>query len=126
MPPPVGAMPTVATGRDQRASVGWRLASAALFLVLAFIVLVLVVIVINPDDVPRCEDGVSAEGECFDVTETERTLQIVVSIVGAVVGTAAALAALYFAITGRRGRLVLQLAGATFAVALLLVIVGRT
>jgi len=97
-----------------------------LILLLAFVVLVFMVIVINPDDIPRCDDGLSSEGECFDVTETQRTLQIVVSIVGSVVGALAALAALYFTVTGRRGRLVLQLTGATFAVGLLLVIVGRT
>lgn len=118
-------MAPVSEGPGGPASVGWRVASGLLILLLAFVVLVFMVIVINPDDIPRCDD-VSSEGECFDVTETQRTLQIVVSIVGSVVGALAALAALYFTVTGRRGRLVLQLTGATFAVGLLLVIVGRT
>ncbi len=119
-------MAPVSEGPGGSASVGWRVASGLLILLLAFVVLVFMVIVINPDDIPRCDDGRSSEGECFDVTETQRTLQIVVSIVGSVVGALAALAALYFTVTGRRGRLVLQLTGATFAVGLLLVIVGRT
>lgn len=121
-PPPPAA-------HDDKASGGWRALAVLLALVLAFGAAVMFVVAINPDETPRCEQFVSGEvaggGECYDITETQQLIQNIFAIPAGVLGALAALLALYFAATGRQGRLLVRLAGAAIVLGVAAVIVGQ-
>jgi len=123
-PPP----PPPAT-HDDKASGGWRALAVLLALVLAFGAAVMFVVAINPDDTPRCEQLelqlAAGGGECYDITETQQLIQNIFAIPAGVLATLAALLALYFAATGRQGRLLVRLAGAAVVLGVAAVIVGQ-
>jgi len=124
-PPP----PPATASADGKASGGWRALAVVLALVLAFGAAVMFVVAINPDDTPRCEQFVSGEvaggGECYDITETQQLIQNIFALPAAVLGALGALLALYFAATGRQGRLLVRLAGAAVVLGVAAVIVGQ-
>ena len=68
----------------------------------------------------------SAEGEdeCFDGSSAQKTATIVLGWPSGVLAGIAALVALYFAFTGRSGRLLLQLTGAAIALGVLSILIG--
>ncbi len=122
-PPP--APPPSATD-DDKASGGWRVLAVLLALVLAFGAAVMFVVAINPDDTPRCEQlGPAEGGECYQITETQQLIQNIFAIPAAVLAALAVLLALYFAATGRQGRLLVRLAGAAIVLGVAAVIVGQ-
>jgi hypothetical protein len=100
-----------------------------LALVLAFGAAVMIVLALNPDDTPRCEQFLSGEvvggGECYDITETQQLIQNIFAIPAGIIGAAAALLALFFAATGRQGRLLVRLTGAALVLGVGAVIVGQ-
>jgi len=114
---------------NDKASGGWRALAVLLALVLAFGAAVMFVVAINPDDTPRCEEFASGEvaggGECYDITETQQLIQNIFAIPAGVLAALAALMALYFAATGRQGRLLVRLAGAAVVLGVAAVIVGQ-
>lgn len=124
-PPP----PPTYTERDDKASGGWRALAVLLALVLAFGAAVMIVLALNPDNTPRCEQFVSGEvaggGECYDLTETQQLIQNIFAIPAGVLGALGALLALYFAATGRQGRLLVRLTVAAVVLGIGAVIVGQ-
>ena len=79
---------------------------------------------------PTCEDvltgqaALPSDGECFDGSSTQKTISLILGWPSGVLAGLAALLAIYFAATGRRGRLVLQLTGAAVVLGALSIIVG--
>ena len=124
-PPPPAADRT----DDGKASPMWRVLAVVLALALAFGAAVMIVLALNPDDTPRCEQFISGEvqggGECYDITETQQLIQNIFAIPAGVIGGIAALLALYFAATGRQGRLLVRLTVAALVLGIGAVIVGQ-
>jgi membrane-associated PAP2 superfamily phosphatase len=124
-PPP----PPTTSHDDGKAGGGWRALAVVLALVLAFGAAVMIVLALNPDDTPRCEQFLSGEvvggGECYDITETQQLIQNIFAIPAGIIGAAAALLALFFAATGRQGRLLVRLTGVALVLGVGAVIVGQ-
>jgi NhaP-type Na+/H+ or K+/H+ antiporter len=108
---------------DDKAGAGWRILAVVLALALAFGALVMFLVVINPDDTPRCEQALG--GECFDITKTQQTIQDIFALLAGIAGTGATLLALYFAATGRRGSQLLRLTVAAVALGVVTYVVGQ-
>jgi hypothetical protein len=113
-PPP----PPAAPADDETASGGWRALGVVLALALAFASAVMIIAMVDIGDTPRCDDraGVQAEilkegpdAECFDGSSAQKTISLVLGWPSGILAGIAALFALYFAATGRRGRTLLQL-----------------
>jgi hypothetical protein len=125
-PPPTGP---AATG-DETASGGWRALGVVLALALAFACAVMIVAMSDIGSTPTCDDVLSgaeplpSDGECFDGSSGQKTASLVLGWPSGVVAGIAALVALYFAATGRNGRLLLQLTGAAVALGALSILVG--
>jgi NhaP-type Na+/H+ or K+/H+ antiporter len=123
-PPPAGSRID-----DDKPSPLWRVLAVVLALALAFGAAVMIVLALNPDDTPRCEQLISGEiqavGECYDITETQQLIQNIFAIPAGVIGGIAALLALYFAATGRQGRLLVRLTVAALVLGIGAVIVGQ-
>ena len=100
-----------------------------LALVLVFGAAVMIVAMVDINDTPTCAD-VSAgkaqprEGHCFDGGKTQRLITVVVGFAGGAAGAVAALVALAFTFTGRRGRLVLQLTALAVVLSGLSILIG--
>lgn len=126
-PPPTGT--AVSGGGDDKAGWGWRIAALVLGLVLAFGVAVMVIVPLNPDDTPRCEQIQSGEVtdafECFDTTKNQQLAQNVVAIIAAALGTVAILLCLYFLFTGRRGSTLLKATAAAVAAGVIVFLIGQ-
>jgi len=105
-----------------------RAMAALAAIVLFFGAAVMFVIALNPDDTPRC-DEVAETGavstECFNISETQQTISSVLSVPAGVLAVFAGLAGLAVAATGRRGELMVRLAGGAVAFGLLTVIINR-
>lgn len=127
-PPPPPSGPAV-SGGDGKAGWGWRIGALILGLVLAFGVAVMVVIPVNPDDTPRCEQIESGEVtdafECFDTTKGQQTAQNVVAVIAAALGLVAILFCLYFVFTGRRGNTLLKVTGAAVIAGIIVFLIGQ-
>ena len=114
-PPPEAPAPASAPSEEPKASGLMRFFAVLATLVLLFGVAVMVIVVINPDNLPLCEDVASGDAqlgptnECLDSSETEYTLTRIVAAAAAVVGGLAALLGLVVAFTGRRGSLMVKL-----------------
>lgn len=124
-PPP----PPPADRSDGKAGGGWRALAVVLALALAFGVAVMFVVAINPDDTPRCEQITSGEvvgaTECYDITETQESVQMVLAWAAGVVGAIALLLALAFAATGRRGSLLVKVTVAALVLGAIVVVIGQ-
>lgn len=120
-PPPAG------DGEPGKAGAGLRLLALLLAFALAFGGAVLIIVALNPDDTPRCEELVRAQlaGECFDVTKTQQTVQAVLAFPAGVLAGLAALVGLVVAFTGRRGQLMLRLVVPAVVLGALAVLVGQ-
>lgn len=87
-------------------------------IVLLFAVAVMVLIVVNPDDLPLCDDVASGAAklgstlECLDSSSGVYNVQRVLAGITGLIGLAAALLGLYAGATGRRFRLWIQLTAA--------------
>ena len=101
-----------------RAGVGyWRLAGIVLAPVLAFGCAVMLVAMSDIGGTPTCQEMSSgsaialSDGDCFSGSSFQKAITLGLGWTGGAIAGLAALAALGFAITGRRGRLALRLAG---------------
>jgi hypothetical protein len=108
-----------------------RALAALVSLVLLFGVAVMVIVVINPDDLPLCDDVASGAAqlgptlECIDSSEGAYNAQRVVAGLAAIVGGLAALLGFYVAATGRRGSLMVKLTLAAVALAAVAFAIGE-
>lgn len=125
-PPP----PPPTAGEDEKASGGWRALGVVLALALAFACAVMIVAMGEIGDTPTCDDILSgeaalpADGECFDGSSAQKTISLILGWPSGILAGIAALMALYFAATGRRGRLLLQLTGAAIVLGALSILIG--
>jgi hypothetical protein len=109
-PPPEPQAP-----EEPKASGLMRFFAVLATLVLLFGVAVMVIVVINPDDLPLCDDVRSGEAalgptlECLDSSEAMYTVTRVIAAVAGAIGALAALLGLYVAATGRRAALFMRL-----------------
>jgi hypothetical protein len=117
-------------GDADGATGGWRVLGIVLALALAFACAVMVVAMADIGETPTCDDVLSgeaalpADGECFDGSSTQKTISLILGWPSGVVAGIAALLALFFAATGRQGRLVLQLTGAAVVLGGLSILIG--
>ena len=126
-PPPPGRAPV----DEDKAGGGWRALGVLLALALAFACAVMVIAMVDIGGTPRCDDpaGIAealaeGENECFDGSSTQKVLTLVLGWPSGILAGIAALVALYFAATGRRGRLLLQLTAAAIALGVLSIVIG--
>ena len=119
-PPPPGQEPYLAAS-PPKAGGGWRALAVLLAIILAFGAAVIIAVMADLGDRPRCDDiaallqakpNANGKVECFDVGSTQRVVSLGLGWIGGVLAGLAALLALAFAITGRRGRLLLQVTAA--------------
>jgi hypothetical protein len=126
-PPPGGAGPP----DEGEPSAGWRILAVLLALVLAFAAAVMIVAMVDIGGTPRCDDPealaeavAEGEDECFDGSSAQKTISLVLGWPSGILAAIAALVALFFAFTGRSGRLVLQLTGAAVFLGVLSILIG--
>jgi hypothetical protein len=126
--PPPPTPPT--TADDDKAGAGWRILALVLALALAFACAVMIVVATDIADTATCDDvraGVALpneDNECYDGSSTAKTIQVVLAWPSGVLAGIAALVALFFTATGRRGRLLLQLTAAAIVLGALSILVG--
>jgi hypothetical protein len=125
-PPP----PPPATPEEEKAGGGWRVLGVVLALALAFACAVMVIAMADIGDTPTCDDVLSGEAElpsdneCFDGSNGQKTASLIFGWPSGVLAGIAALFALYFAATGRRGRTLLQLVGVAVVLGALSIGIG--
>ncbi len=83
----------------------------------------MIVIGLNPDDTPRCDQ--ITIGECFDVTKTQQTIQTVFAWAAGIAGAIAVLFALYMTFTGRRAATTLKATFIAVVLGVITVAVGQ-
>ena len=105
-----------------------RVGAVLLALVLAFVCAVGVAVMVDIGDTTPCADvqsisDLNDEGECYDGSDTKKTIALVLGWPGSALAGIAALLALGFAIRGRGGRtLVMTIAAAALLIAASLII----
>ena len=126
-PPPPGAGPA----DEGKAGGGWRVLAVVLALALAFACAVMVIAMADIGGTPRCDDPQAiaqalAEGEteCFDGSSAQKAATLILGWPSGILAGIAALVALFFAATGRHGRLLLQLTGASIVLGVLSILIG--
>jgi hypothetical protein len=140
-PPPEPPQPPPPSGAPSEAEMentGWRLLGVLLALALAFACAVMVVTQVDIGDTPRCDDFAAveeernrelAEGgdgvvECFDGSQAQKVISLVLGWPSAILAGIAALVALFFAATGRQGPLLLRLTGTAIVLGGLSILIG--
>jgi hypothetical protein len=124
-PPPPPAAPD-----EEKASGGWRVLGIVLALALAFACAVMIIAMADIGDTPTCDDVLSgkaalpSDNECFDGSSAQKTISLVLGWPSGVLAGIAALFALYFAATGRRGRTLLQLVAVAIVLGALSIGIG--
>lgn len=109
---------------------GWRALGVVLALALAFACAVMVIAMSDIGSTPTCDDifageaQIPADGECFDGSSGQKTASVVLGWPSGVLAGIAALVALFFAGTGRHGRLLLQLTGAAILLGAASILIG--
>lgn len=105
-----------------------RLLVIILSVLLGFGGAVMFVVGLDINDLASCENPAeviaSGETECFDGSEGIKPVVVGLSIASGVVGGIALIVGLIFAVTGTRGRLFAQVAGAAVVLAVLAFILG--
>ncbi len=127
-PPPPSETPAPA---EEKTSGPMRALAVLVSLILLFGVAVMVIVAINPDNLPLCGDVESGEAtlgptnECLDSSSAVYNIQRVVAAGAALVGGLAALLGFYVGATGRRGRLMVQLTVAALVLGGVVFLVGE-
>jgi hypothetical protein len=107
-----------ATPGPRRASDERRVLAALLAILLAIGAAVVLIAMVHVGHWPRCGDTVAvrraasahhARVKCLDLSATRRSVTLGLGWAGGVTGVLAALIAIGFAVTGRRGRLLLAI-----------------
>jgi membrane-associated PAP2 superfamily phosphatase len=113
---------------EDRAGGGWRALAVVLALALAFACAVMVIAMADISDTPIQKDCVTPPaGSCteyFDGSSAQKTATLVLGWPSGVIAGIAALVALFFAATGRQGRLLLQLTGAAIVLGAASILIG--
>lgn len=123
-PPP--SPPAPAGTDDGTAGPGWRILAVVLALALAFAAAVMAVVAVDIGGTPVQEDCAVDPGctEYFDGSSLQKAIYVILAWPSAVLAGIAALVALFFTFTGRRGRLLLQLTAAAVALGALAILIG--
>jgi hypothetical protein len=132
--PPPPAPPGVGPADEGTAGGGWRVLAVVLALALAFACAVMVVAMVGIGDSPRCDDpaGIEAEAlenpgediECFDGSSAQKAITLILGWPSGILAGIAAVVALFFAASGRHGRLLLQLTAAAIVLGVLSILIG--
>jgi hypothetical protein len=106
-PPPPPATPPPAEPRADSAGAGPRILAVLGGLVWGIMGIALVVVGFDIVDAPLCSEPEEIElgEECYDGSSTQRFFDLLFGFPAGILGIAAAGLAVYFAATGRRGRL---------------------
>ena len=129
-PPPPPPPESAAAGGEEKASGGWRVLAVVLFLALAFACAVMVIAMSDIGSTPTCRDVLSgkaslpSDNECFDGSSAQKTASLVLGWPSGVLAGIAALIAIFFAATGRRGRLLVTVTGAAIVLGALSILIG--
>jgi hypothetical protein len=125
-PAPAPPPPEASAVEEERAGGGWRALGVLLFLALAFASAVMIIAMIEIADTPLL-DACQADPTCseyFDGSSAQKTIAVAFGFISGALAAVGALVALYFAATGRRGRLLLQLTGVAIAFGALSLLIG--
>jgi hypothetical protein len=111
----------------EKSSGAWRALSVVVFLLLLLGAAIMILAASDISGTPTCDDVLSglatpSDGECFDGSSTQKTLSVAFGFLAGGVGAIAALLAIAFTFTGRRGGLVVI--GAIAAIVLAGVSIG--
>jgi hypothetical protein len=121
--PPVTSAP-----EEEKAGAGWRILGILLALALAFASAVMIVAMIDISGTPVFDDCITPpEGDCteyFDGSSGQKVISVILGFVSGALAGVGALLALYFAATGRSGRLMLQITGAAIAFGAASIVIG--
>jgi hypothetical protein len=129
-PPPPPPPESAAAGGEEKASGGWRVLAVVLFLALAFACAVMVIAMSDIGSTPTCRDVLSgkaslpSDNECFDGSSAQKTASLVLGWPSGVLAGIAALIAIFFAATGRRGRLLVMVTSAAIVLGALSILIG--
>ena len=129
-PPPPAPAPAPAGDTEPKAGGGWRALAVVLALTLAFACAVLVLAMSDIGSTPTCKDVLTgaaplpSDGKCYDGSSAQKAISLVLGWPSGILAGLATLVALFFAFTGRRGRLLLQLTGAAVVLGGLSILVG--
>jgi hypothetical protein len=121
-PPP----PATTATETEKPSGGWRALAVLLGLALLFAGAVMIAVMVDLGDTPL-KDACAKDPSCseyFDGSDSTKTITLVLGYASGAAAVIAALLAFYFAATGRRGRLLLQLTGAAIVLGALALIIG--
>ncbi len=122
-PPP----PPAAVADEDKAGGAWRALAVVLAIALLFAGAVMVAVGIDIAGTPIGLAACQADPECdeyFDGSSAERGIQVVLLCLSGALAGIAAIVALMFAVTGRRGALLLRLTGAAIAVGVIAILFG--
>ena len=119
----------ISSGGQGTGEAVWRALAVLLFLVLAFGCAILIVSMVDIGETPTCHDvrfnGASPnDGQCFSGSSLQKTISLVLGYPSGVIAGVAALLALGFAITGRRGRLTVALTALAVCLGALGILIG--
>jgi hypothetical protein len=120
--PPAGA----AAVEEEKAGGGWRALGVLLALALAFACAVMIIAMVEISDTPLLDECRSDPTctEYFDGSSGQKTIAVILGFVSGALAGVGALVALYFAATGRHGRLLLQVTGAAIAFGAVSLLIG--
>jgi hypothetical protein len=112
----------------------WRAFAVALAVALAFACTVMILVMADLGGTPRCDDPAAIaqereetgtnEVQCFDGSQLQRTVSLLLGWPAGITAGIAALVALLFAATGRHGQLMLRLTGSAIVLGVLSILIG--
>jgi hypothetical protein len=111
---------------EERAGGGWRALGVLLAFALLFASAVMIIAMIEIADTPLL-DACQADPTCteyFDGSSAQKAIAVALGFISGALAGIGALIALYFAVTGARGRLLLQITGAAIGFGVLSLLIG--
>jgi hypothetical protein len=109
-------VPTPVTNRrepvetqDEKAGGGARILALLIGIALLFGAAVMILVAINPDDIPICSEATAADLECYDISSAQNTISTILAIPAGILAALAGLLGFYVAFTGRRLALMIRL-----------------
>jgi hypothetical protein len=128
-PPPPGAAPG-APPPSGKPGAGARVLVVIVALLFAFAGAVMIAVSLDLAEGPRCEQVLAGEeppdeeGECLDASKNAQTISVVLTFLSGIAAAVVLLAGIFFAVTGRGGRLVAIAAGAAIVLGAIGLLVG--
>jgi hypothetical protein len=100
-----------------------------LFLLLILGAAIMIIAMVDIAGTPTCHDVIAglaapSDGECYDGSSLQKTIGVILGFAGGGVGLIAAVMAIAYTFTGRRGRLVLAVTGSAILLSGLSILVG--